>query len=194
MTKIVLLCAAGMSTSALVRKMKDAAKAEDYECDISAHSVSEAKNYQSADMILLGPQVRYRLKEVQGELPNNKVEVIDMTEEQLQETITEIAFEIIANVGTARGMYIEAIQEAKAGHFDQAEQLMKDGKEAFVQGHHGHADLLEWQGQGLTWKTNIFLMHAEDQLMAADTFETIASEFIEVHQELQELKSRDGRG
>lgn len=80
-----------------------------------------------------------------------------MTEEQLQETITEIAFEIIANVGTARGMYIEAIQEAKAGHFDQAEQLMKDGKEAFVQGHHGHADLLEWQGQGLTWKTNIFL-------------------------------------
>ena len=78
MTKIVLLCAAGMSTSALVRKMKDAAKAEGYECDISAHSVSEAKNYQSADMILLGPQVRYRLKEVQGELPNNKVEVIDM--------------------------------------------------------------------------------------------------------------------
>lgn len=78
MTKIVLLCAAGMSTSALVRKMKDAAKAEGYECDISAHSVSGAKNYKSADMILLGPQVRYRLKEVQAELPNNKVEVIDM--------------------------------------------------------------------------------------------------------------------
>lgn len=38
-----------------------------------------------------------------------------MTEEQLQETITEIAFEIIANVGTARGMYIEAIQLAKKG-------------------------------------------------------------------------------
>ena len=115
-----------------------------------------------------------------------------MTEEQLQETITEIAFEIIANVGAARGMYIEAIQEAKAGNFDRAKELMAQGKETFVLGHHGHADLLEWQG--LTWKTNIFLMHAEDQLMAADAFETIASEFIEVHQELQELKSRDGRG
>ena len=110
-----------------------------------------------------------------------------MTEEQLQETITEIAFEIIANVGAARGMYIEAIQEAKAGNFDRAKELMAQGKETFVLGHHGHADLLEWQ-------TNIFLMHAEDQLMAADAFETIASEFIEVHQELQELKSRDGRG
>lgn len=88
-----------------------------------------------------------------------------MTEEQLQETITEIAFEIIANVGAARGMYIEAIQEAKAGNFDRAKELMAQGKETFVLGHHGHADLLEWQGQGLTWKTNIFLMHAEDQLM-----------------------------
>lgn len=117
-----------------------------------------------------------------------------MTEEQLQETITEIAFEIIANVGAARGMYIEAIQEAKAGNFDRSKELMAQSKETFVLGHHSHADLLEWQGQGLTWKTNIFLMHAEDQLMAADAFETIASEFIEVHQELQELKSRDGRG
>lgn len=113
-----------------------------------------------------------------------------MTEEQLQETITEMAFEIIANVGTARGMFIEAIQEAKAGNFDQAAQLLKDGKEAFVEGHQGHADLLEWQGQGLTWKTNIYLMHAEDQLMAADAFETIATEFIEVHKELQELKAK----
>lgn len=113
-----------------------------------------------------------------------------MTEEQLQETITEIAFEIIANVGTARGMYIEAIQESRAGHFDQAEQLLKEGREAFVQGHHGHADLLEWQGQGLTWKTNIYLMHAEDQLMAADAFETIAAEFIQVHRELHQLKGQ----
>ena len=50
-----------------------------------------------------------------------------MTEEQLQETITEIAFEIIANVGTARGMYIEAIQEAKAGNFGRAKELMAEG-------------------------------------------------------------------
>ena len=35
MTKIILLCAAGMSTSALVRKMQDAAKADNYECEPS---------------------------------------------------------------------------------------------------------------------------------------------------------------
>lgn len=78
MKKIVLLCAAGMSTSALVRKMKEAAKETGYDCEISAHPVAEAKNYSDADFILLGPQVRYRLKEVQEQLPDNRVEVIDM--------------------------------------------------------------------------------------------------------------------
>ena len=78
MTKIILLCAAGMSTSALVRKMQDAAKADNYECEISAHPVADASNYADADIILLGPQVRYRLKDVQGQLPGNKVEIIDM--------------------------------------------------------------------------------------------------------------------
>ena len=73
MTKIILLCAAGMSTSALVRKMQDAAKADNYECEISAHPVADASNYADADIILLGPQVRYRLKDVQGQLPGNKV-------------------------------------------------------------------------------------------------------------------------
>ena len=36
----------------------------------------------------------------------------------------------------------------------------------------------------------IYLLHAEDQLMAADAFETIAAEFIEVHKELKELKAK----
>lgn len=78
MKKIILLCAAGMSTSALVRKMQASAAEENYPCEISAHSVSDAKQYADADIILLGPQVRYRLKEVQEQLPGNKVEVIDM--------------------------------------------------------------------------------------------------------------------
>ena len=40
MKKIVLLCASGMSTSMLVKKMQEAAKAENYECEISAYSAA----------------------------------------------------------------------------------------------------------------------------------------------------------
>ena len=52
-----------------------------------------------------------------------------------------IAFQIISAVGTARSCYIEAIQEAKKGNYEAAEGLIKDGDEAFVEGHDAHAGL-----------------------------------------------------
>lgn len=117
----------------------------------------------------------------------NMEQSAEMTYEELTEKLTEVAFEIIANVGTARGMYIEAVQEAKAGNFDRARELMAEGKQIFVEGHHAHADVLTMQANGIRLPSNIYLMHAEDQLMAADSFETIASELIEVHEALAKL-------
>lgn len=56
MKKIVLLCAAGMSTSILVKKMQEAAKADNFDCEIAAYPTSEAKDKATdADVILLGP-------------------------------------------------------------------------------------------------------------------------------------------
>ncbi len=115
-------------------------------------------------------------------------EALAMSREEITEKLTEIAFEMIANVGTARGMYIEAIQEAKKGNLERARELMAEGKSIFVEGHHAHADVLTMQGAGVDLPNNIFLMHAEDQLMAADSFETIASELIEVQEQLAKLK------
>lgn len=79
MRKIVLLCSAGMSTSILVTKMQQAAAAQGYDVEVSAHSVSEASRVGAeADIILLGPQVRFNLSNVQKQLPGKPVEVIDM--------------------------------------------------------------------------------------------------------------------
>lgn len=79
MRKIVLLCSAGMSTSILVTKMQQAAADQGYDVEVSAHSVSEATRVGAdADIILLGPQVRFNLSNVQKQLPGKPVEVIDM--------------------------------------------------------------------------------------------------------------------
>lgn len=54
MRNIVLFCAAGMSTSLLVNKMKAAAAQQGYECNIIAYSLAEAaEKGGSADIILL---------------------------------------------------------------------------------------------------------------------------------------------
>lgn len=79
MKKIVLLCAAGMSTSLLVTKMQKAAEEEGIECDINAYSIAQAKEVGAdADIILLGPQVRFNLAKVKEQCPNCPVESIDM--------------------------------------------------------------------------------------------------------------------
>ena len=92
MRKIILLCSAGMSTSMLVEKMKQAAQAENYECTISAHAIAEAAEYGAdADIVLLGPQVRFNLSKVKG-MVSCPVEVIDMAAYGLMDGKKVIAF------------------------------------------------------------------------------------------------------
>ncbi|WHY79052.1 PTS sugar transporter subunit IIB [Neobacillus sp. WH10] len=79
MRKIVLLCNAGMSTSMLMKKMKGYAEQSNYDCEIQAYALAEAQNVgQTADIVLLGPQVRYALNTVKTQLPGQIIEVIDM--------------------------------------------------------------------------------------------------------------------
>lgn len=79
MKRIILFCAAGMSTSLLVNKMKEAAKSDSFEAYIEAFSVNEIdKKGHDADCILLGPQVRYQLKKTEEKYPDKPVAVIDM--------------------------------------------------------------------------------------------------------------------
>lgn len=61
----LLVRAAGMSTSLLVNRMKEAAETKEIEFQIEAHPVGQIEKYgEAADVILLGPQVRYELKNV----------------------------------------------------------------------------------------------------------------------------------
>ena len=79
MRKIILLCSAGMSTSMLVKKMQEAAAADNYACEIAAFPMSEAKERAAdADIIFLGPQVRFSKDKVAEQCPGRPVEVIDM--------------------------------------------------------------------------------------------------------------------
>ena len=74
---ILLCCAAGMSTSLLVTKMEAAAKEQGLESKIWAVSADQVKaNIDQADVLLLGPQVRYLLPQMQ-QLGNEKNVPVD---------------------------------------------------------------------------------------------------------------------
>ena len=77
--RIVLFCAGGMSTSLLVNKMREAAVAYGKDYSIDAYGLSSVDKYgPDADCILLGPQVRYALKQLQEKFPGKPIDGIDM--------------------------------------------------------------------------------------------------------------------
>jgi cellobiose PTS system EIIB component len=76
---ITLFCSAGMSTSLLVNKMKEEAAKRGVEYNIAAYSLNEVdKHGPDADVILIGPQVRFALGKLQSQFPDKPVEAIDM--------------------------------------------------------------------------------------------------------------------
>lgn len=78
MRNIALMCSQGMSTSMMVQRMQEAAATEGYECTIEAYSVSEVDEVKKvADVILLGPQVRFQLKKLQDKCEGIPMDVID---------------------------------------------------------------------------------------------------------------------
>lgn len=79
MKTIYLFCNQGMSTSMLVKKMQAAAAAMQYDVTIAAWPLSEVDvKGAEADMILLGPQVRYAVKKIAAQFPDKKVDAVDM--------------------------------------------------------------------------------------------------------------------
>lgn len=100
------------------------------------------------------------------------------------EELSEVSLAIIAAVGDARSSYIEAIQEAKAGHFEEARALIDAGAEEYLKGHHAHASLIQSEAAGSQTQMSLLLTHSEDQLMSAEAFGILADEFIELYERI----------
>lgn len=78
MKTIMLVCAAGMSTSLLVTKMKKAAEAQGIQADIfaiSAHEIDLMIEQKNVDVLLLGPQVKYMQKQIESKLAGKDIPV-----------------------------------------------------------------------------------------------------------------------
>ncbi|MGL5437218.1 MAG: PTS sugar transporter subunit IIB [Lachnospiraceae bacterium] len=77
--KIILACAAGMSTSMLVARMKESAEQKGIALEIDAVPVSSlAEHTDGTQLILLGPQVSYMEEEMAEKYKPIPVQVIDM--------------------------------------------------------------------------------------------------------------------
>lgn len=70
--KVFLCCSAGMSTSMLVKKMREAADKKNIECTINAYSISEFEaSLAENDVCLVAPQVKFQFEEFKKRAEDN---------------------------------------------------------------------------------------------------------------------------
>lgn len=97
------------------------------------------------------------------------------------EELELICFQLITAAGTAKSQYIEAIQKAKEGNFEEAAELIKQGDETLKEGHVQHAALIQKEAAGEGTAMTLLLTHAEDQMMSSEVFKVLAEEIIELY-------------
>ena len=95
-----------------------------------------------------------------------------------------VAFEIISNVGMAKSLAMEAIREAREDNYEEAEKKIVEAKDFLVQGHHAHAGLISKEANGEKLEFSLIIMHAEDQLISAETIKDLAIELIEMNKKI----------
>jgi len=104
------------------------------------------------------------------------------------EELELICFQLITFAGEAKSAYMNAIQRAKLGYYEEAENLIQEGNEAFLNAHKVHAELVQKEAsEEENIIPNILLIHAEDQLMGTETCKIMVNELIEAYKRLCNL-------
>lgn len=103
----------------------------------------------------------------------------------MDENFEMICFQIISNSGMAKSNYVEAIQCAKEGNYDKANELMQEAEDVFVGAHKVHAEMIQKEAAGEKTEFSLLLMHAEDQMASTEMAKLMAQEIIELYQKLE---------
>ncbi|CAH2762101.1 PTS lactose/cellobiose transporter subunit IIA [Erysipelothrix amsterdamensis] len=98
-----------------------------------------------------------------------------------------VSFKIISEVGTAKSFFMEAIAFAQKNNFVKARKLIEEGENHRILGHETHFELIQKEASGEPLGINLILMHAEDQLMAAETIKILAEQLIKSYEIINEL-------
>ncbi|MFJ5625058.1 PTS lactose/cellobiose transporter subunit IIA [Peribacillus loiseleuriae] len=94
----------------------------------------------------------------------------------------QIAFQIISLAGDSFSQMMEALKEAKAGHFEKAESIFKEADEQLNEAHKVQTEMIVHEAQGEKNEFSVLLIHAQDTLMNTILSSTLIKELIELHQ------------
>ena len=128
-------------------------------------------------MIILGTRFDGNNYEVEDTKTNKKGE-IKMDEQE------QVVINLIVNSGSARSSAIEAIQYAKAGDIEKAEESLGNAKEAVNEAHHSQTEMIQAEIRGEKAPLSLLMVHAQDHLMTSLLCIDLAQEFVDVYKKI----------
>jgi cellobiose PTS system EIIA component len=101
--------------------------------------------------------------------------------EVVMKTLEQIAFTIIAQAGSAKSTYLDALELAKKGDTDHASALLIEGDALLRTAHQAHMEVITQEANGNTPPFSLLLVHAEDQINTAEIIRILVSELMALH-------------
>lgn len=86
--------------------------------------------------------------------------------------------------GEAKGFASQAIQAAKEGRIDEAEQLLQDAIASLNIAHKSQTQLLAKEASGESVELSLLMVHGQDHLMNALTFIDLVKEFVDLYKQI----------
>ena len=92
-----------------------------------------------------------------------------------------IAMTLVGNAGEGRSSAFEALNEAKKGNFEKAEQLLKESQKRTLAAHEIQTQLICNEADGNKTEMNLLMVHAQDHLMTSMLARELITELIEIY-------------
>ena len=103
-----------------------------------------------------------------------------------KEEISMVGFEIVAYAGDAQTDLLAALDAAREGDFEKAEQLHKDASDALIGAHDTQTKLLSQEAGGGEMEMTFIMAHAQDTLMTTMILEKQARFTIDAYKRIAE--------
>lgn len=105
-----------------------------------------------------------------------------------KDQLVEIAFQIIAFSGDARGIAMEAVEEAKEGNIDEAKKMIEDARKTVNESHNYQTELLTSEANGEQVDFSVLLIHSQDHLMTSMCVIDLAEQLVDVYAMIYGIK------
>lgn len=92
-----------------------------------------------------------------------------------------IGFEIVAFAGEARTSLLEAINAARDGEYDKAEELIKEADESIKEAHNTQTQMLAQEARGEAVEVGFIMVHGQDHLMTTILLRDLVKHMIELY-------------